>query len=243
MDSILTAALALSAVFTLTISLISITRTAKVPLRHILSLSFVLYLFLFLLGNGIATLIAAGALTDDKRQLVTLQGPTGATTVATNQPATNNPSTTVTEKTADSGVPKRGLGARLPGPVWIWAAFLGVFGFQGILTRINVTLFGKGVLTIEDWIAKAEEAAVARANEIYTDARFVEAQKTAGQLATLPEADLNAYVTTHLGIAVIAELEKAAKDAKANVALLKAQALASQKPNEAKAIAKQMTLP
>src|SRR6266545_2847916 len=130
-----------------------------------------------------------------------------------------------------------GLGAKLPGPVWIWAAFLGVFGFQGILTRINVTVFGKGVLTIEDWIAKAEETAVARANEIYTDARFAQAQKTAGKLASLPEADLNAHVTTHLGIAVIAELEKAAKDAKANAALLKAQALASQKPNEAKAIA------
>ena len=245
MDSVLATAVVLSVFFTLTIAFVSITRTAKVPVRYIFSFSFFLYLALLVIGNGAATLIAAGSLINEKVQSVTLQSSTRATNqlgamVGTNKLGTNNPPEGDSQTNSGSNVSRKGLGAKLPGPVWMWAAFLGVFGFQVILTRINVTVFGQGVLTIEDWIAKAEETAVARANEIFTDAKFSEAQENAAKLAKLQMADLNAHVTTHLGAEIIAELEAAAKQTDANPALLKAQALASQKPKEARAIAKRI---
>jgi hypothetical protein len=241
MDATLTAALVLSVFFTLIIAFVSILQTAKVPVQHIFSFSFVLYLALLLTGNGAATLIVAGSLTNDKQDSVTFQSSAGATnqpstTGGTNQLGAIKPAKEPSGENSNPNFLNKGLGGKLPGPVWMWAAFLGVFGFQVILTRVNITVFGQGVLTIEDWIAKAQDAAVVRANEILRDARFAEAEIVASRLAKLPIADLNAHVTTHLGATVIKDLEAAALAANANAALLKAQALATQKPYEAKAI-------
>lgn len=49
----------------------------------------------------------------------------------------------------------------LIGPKWIWYAVIGVFGFEVIIQKINITIFDKGVLSINDWISKARNSAVA----------------------------------------------------------------------------------
>ncbi len=46
------------------------------------------------------------------------------------------------------------------GPPWLWYAFIGVFAFEAILQQINVTIFDRNVLTINDWITKARDLAV-----------------------------------------------------------------------------------
>lgn len=48
---------------------------------------------------------------------------------------------------------------------WFWYSFIGVFCFEAIIQNINITYFGKGVLTISDWIAKAKDRAVAKVIE------------------------------------------------------------------------------
>lgn len=50
-------------------------------------------------------------------------------------------------------------------PPWFWYVFIGVFGFEAILKRVNLTFSGIGVLSINDWITKARDSAVADAIE------------------------------------------------------------------------------
>lgn len=227
MESTHVSALGLSAFFTFTISLVSITRTAKVPVKHVFTVSFVLYLVLLLVGNGAATLLAAGTLSNN----------TGQTSTENSEPPDAGEAVDDSnEEEVPEGERNRGYGVKFPGPIWMWAAFLGVFGFQGVLTRINITMFGQGVLTIEDWIKKAEEAAIASANESLTTTTFAEAERIAKLLAKLPASELNTHVATHLGSDVLQELETAAAANNADPELLKAKALASQKPREAKAV-------
>ncbi len=44
---------------------------------------------------------------------------------------------------------------------FLLAPFFGVFGFETVLKNTNITMFDKGVLTIQTWIEKALEAAAA----------------------------------------------------------------------------------
>ena len=63
------------------------------------------------------------------------------------------------------------LSTKLPASVHVglpfFSAFLGVFAFHGILSHTNITMFGKGALTFEDWLAKARANTVAQANARY----------------------------------------------------------------------------
>ncbi len=38
---------------------------------------------------------------------------------------------------------------------FLFAPFFGVFGFETVLKNTNITMFDKGVLTIQTWIEKA----------------------------------------------------------------------------------------
>lgn len=125
-----------------------------------------------------------------------------------------------------------------PGPLWFWYAFLGVFGFEVILQNMNVTFFDKGVLTIHDWISKARDNSIARAIKVDADAVERHAQELANRLRTLPVDDLNAAVLQHLGADKVQELNSKAAAADANLSLVKALALAYQRPVQADAIAR-----
>ncbi len=124
----------------------------------------------------------------------------------------------------------------LPGPDWFWYAFLGVFAFEGVLQNTNVTVFGKGVLSIEDWISKARDNAEVAANRSQTTADHRRSQALAKQLVALPEAKLNAYVLQHLGADVLQELNAMVAQTGADPCLTKALALAYETPDQAEAI-------
>jgi hypothetical protein len=47
----------------------------------------------------------------------------------------------------------------LKGPAWFWYDVAGIFAFEALLKRVNVTIFDKGVLSISDWITKAKNSA------------------------------------------------------------------------------------
>ncbi|MBL0742307.1 hypothetical protein [Chryseolinea lacunae] len=49
----------------------------------------------------------------------------------------------------------------LKGPLWIWYTFIGVFGFEFLIQKINVTFLDHGLLSINDWIKDAKANAVA----------------------------------------------------------------------------------
>ena len=74
-----------------------------------------------------------------------------------------------------------------PDPTW-------VFAFQGVVGNINITIFGQGVLTIEEWINIARDQAISSAAErqvIIDDRR---ADEYADVLKKLDPVQLNTYV-------------------------------------------------
>ncbi len=111
-------------------------------------------------------------------------------------------------------------------PPVVWYLVLGVFGFEMVLKRINVTFSGVGVLSLSEWITKAKEAAIADLVEAGIDENQAKVQSLADRLKELPEADLNAHVVTILGKEMPHELEEAAKAGKADPSLVKALTLA-----------------
>ncbi|MGO9256534.1 MAG: hypothetical protein ACLQU1_09565 [Bryobacteraceae bacterium] len=86
---------------------------------------------------------------------------------------------------------------RIPGGPWLapmFYALFGVFAFEGVLSNTNVTIFQKGVLAFEDWIAKAREPAVAEVLARQTQRDSDRTTKLARQLVKLSERDLYTYV-------------------------------------------------
>lgn len=118
----------------------------------------------------------------------------------------------------------------------LFAAFAGVFAFEGVVSRTNITVFGKGALAIEDWIAKARDNAVAQANVRQVQLSRQEQLTVATALQALPDAELNVYIAQHLGPEAMPQLEAAAAQASADPALYKAMMLASGKPEAAAVI-------
>ena len=68
----------------------------------------------------------------------------------------------------------------------LMAAFAGVFAFEGVLSNTNITVFGKGVLTIDDWIEKARSSAVEFAVEKHARSLQDAVLKAADALRSLP---------------------------------------------------------
>jgi hypothetical protein len=151
--------------------------------------------------------------------LILLTGSTATTLFA----AATTASLFAENAAAEAQQPIKKLVLNLP---WFWYAFLGVFGFSVLLKNMNVTFFRQGVLSINDWISKALERAVASAVKAQATANFHTAERMAGKLRALPEADLNAHVLNALGMARLKQLEKEARTTGADVALTKALALA-----------------
>jgi hypothetical protein len=122
-------------------------------------------------------------------------------------------------------------------PKWFWYAFLGVFGFEAILKNVNLTFAGIGVLSINDWIVKAKDAATADVIEAEVLRKEEEAVSLAKRLAHLSVQDLNAHVINILGTAELVKLNSVATQGAADPQLVKALALAKGNYRAALAIA------
>jgi len=70
----------------------------------------------------------------------------------------------------------------LAGPRWIWYSFVGVFGFELIVQKINITFFDQGVLSINDWITKAKKNATGETVKRLANLLTEHAQKLANKL-------------------------------------------------------------
>jgi hypothetical protein len=105
-------------------------------------------------------------------------------------------------------------------------AFMGVFGFEGILKNISVTLFGSLKLSINDYISGIKDRAIADVIESFALKQEMDAQKLAQRLKTLPTQDLNAHVNALLGNGQVQALEQEAQQAHADPQFVKALALA-----------------
>jgi hypothetical protein len=94
------------------------------------------------------------------------------------------------------------LSAKLPSSVQsglpFFSAFLGVFAFHGVLSNTNITMFGKGALTFEDWLGKARTNTVAQANVRYVQLTNQQRLTAAYVLKDLPEDELNTYIAQYL---------------------------------------------
>jgi len=121
-------------------------------------------------------------------------------------------------------------------PRWFAFAFLGVFGFEAILKNINLSFAGRGVLSINDWINKAKDSAVAAAVELNVQYNYRLANTLAQELAQIDEETLNAHAITLLGPEQLQSLEKIASESKANLKLMKALAMAKKDYTAATAI-------
>jgi hypothetical protein len=117
-------------------------------------------------------------------------------------------------------------------------AFFGVFAFQGILSNTNITFLDKGVLTIDAWIGKARDTAVAAA--IAEDALQQQQlrNKIALTLTQMDEGELDVFMDNHLGKDVFEAITAAAIKHGTNAKLYKGLEFATRKPDAASALAK-----
>lgn len=204
-------AVPLAAVFTLLIALIEIAYQSKV--RHVFvwcfRIGFLLYLLVLLAGNVATTMAATSVL----KPFIDASAAAPAQAGSQDEPGF-------------AKQPAPPLGTGLP---WFWYAFLGVFGFEAVLQRVNVTFANQGVLTINDWISKARDSAVASAIASQVEARTKREQQLADRLvaSNISDADLNTYVENWLGGGRVSELDQAAGACGANPRLMKALALAT----------------
>lgn len=111
-------------------------------------------------------------------------------------------------------------------PAWFWYAFFGVFGFEAILKNLNLTFAEIGVLSINDWITKAKDAAVADVIEADVMYQLQMANALAAKLKELPVDELNTHVIHILGNGQVGVLDAAANSESADPQLMKALALA-----------------
>jgi hypothetical protein len=129
----------------------------------------------------------------------------------------------------------------LPDPIVWWTplfcAFFGVFAFEGIMSNTNLTIFDKGVLTIQDWINKARGPAVALAVKKSAQIERNNVTQYAHALRDVPLSELNAY----LAQIAPAELEKIEHDAErsgSDVHFYKALELVTRDPSLVESILK-----
>lgn len=130
---------------------------------------------------------------------------------------------TVTTLLASLSVTK--LPSSLADFYFLLSAFFGLFGFQTILKNTNITMFDKGVLTIQDWIDKALNAAAAAAIDRQEMLKQQEETRLIAKLIQESNRDINARVLTKLGNGKVEALDAAAKSSGANPKLYKVSQL------------------
>jgi len=104
---------------------------------------------------------------------------------------------------------------------FVLSAFFGVFGFETILKNTNITMFDRGVLTIQNWIEKALNAAAAAAIDQQENLKREAETRLVDKLMELPEVELNTRILHKLGPETVSKLEAAAKASSADSKLYK----------------------
>lgn len=108
------------------------------------------------------------------------------------------------------------LPSNLSSYYFLFAAFFGVFGFETILKNTNITMFDKGVLTIQTWIEKALSAAAAAAIDKQEDYKEREVSQLVKKLMKLKDKEINVHVLQKMGKGAVASLEAAAAESSAD---------------------------
>ncbi|WP_215824701.1 hypothetical protein [Xanthomonas citri] len=115
-------------------------------------------------------------------------------------------------------------------PKWFFLAFFGVFGFQALVKNMNLSFKDQGLLTIEEWISKAQSAAAAAAVESGVASESKKQMKLARSLADrLSLEEINSHLAANLGAEAAAEYVSIARRSSGNEAIIKALALATQR--------------
>jgi hypothetical protein len=126
---------------------------------------------------------------------------------------------------------------------WLLCAFFGVFGFEAVLKNTNITMFDRGVLTIQDWIQKALDAAAGAAIEEQENLKQNAQNKLVQKLTQSSDTRINTLVLNKLGAGAVEKLEAEAKASAADPKLYKIlQLVAKLSPSEALALQREPDL-
>ncbi len=235
MDDV-TLALVLATGLSFALALIDVRGESKASLGPILSsLLFWLYLFILGVGNAASTLASASLVdayfakteADSDSQEGGLAR--GDDNVARSRDSSDR---------VGSGEDGHTI-LTLPGRLWFWYAFFGVFGFQGVLKRVNVTFAEAGVLSIHDWITKSRDAAAANAIEQQVRTDAAKAASHIEVLKTLPLDQLRSHLLS--SGTDVEKIEQRATAANADIALMLATEFAFGDPEKARALVLQLT--
>jgi hypothetical protein len=104
---------------------------------------------------------------------------------------------------------------------FLFCAFFGVFAFEAVLKNTNVTMFDRGVLTIQDWIEKALNAAAAAALDNEETRKRAAENRLVALLMRRREMDINTLVLNTLGAGTVAALDDAARASSADPKMYK----------------------
>jgi hypothetical protein len=220
---------------TLSIAIIDLAKGSKTRRLPIRSSSVVIYIAILFVGNTLAGLLAwpmAHSLLSASARLSEGDSKNGTTTP--NKSSSSNGSNSSSSPSSKLATPDDPL--QLPTESFIViAAVLGVFGFHAIIKNVNISIYGKGFLTLDDWINKARDNAIAAVIEHATRKDLQYVKSVADELMKLDASLLNSIVLLELGPKQVAELEAIATSANANVAMIKAFAIARKDPTRASA--------
>lgn len=169
--------------------------------KSCLTTSFFIYLTILSIGNTATTLTAFSILSK-----------------SSNNNVENNSDTTKNNSRENNSLEL----------LWFWSAFTGVFGFEIMLKNINLTFSDKGVLSINDWINKALDSAVATAVAKSVNSNIQTSTILVGKLRQLNENELNAYVVQFLGRERLTELENNNPENNIDLILIKALAITNE---------------
>jgi len=125
----------------------------------------------------------------------------------------------------------------LQGPRWLWYSGIGVFGFQALIQKVNITIFDAGILAINEWIEKAKNSATASILERYADINIENIRRLANQLVDkFNIEEIHTLSSIHLGNDIYMEItDQAKKNSNLNLELYLANILADEVPKVIKA--------
>lgn len=225
MPNDLAIAIAVAIALSFLIAIIEIKQKSDADLLTCVSGFFLVYFIILSFGNSLTTLVASASLTDFL--------PAGNGDVSDGAKSMISPA--AASVTVNNPAEKSAL--ILPGPRWLWYASVGVFGFEVILKNLNVTMFGKGVLTINDWIQKAQNITVSEANKSHSIKSNAKVTSLANALRNkLSDTDLKTYAVAAIGDTEVQQLVQSTSATGGDEKLALGLAIASDDADNARAI-------
>jgi hypothetical protein len=127
---------------------------------------------------------------------------------------------------------------------FLLSAFFGVFAFESVLKNTNITMFDKGVLTIQNWIDKALDAAAAATIDRQETMKHEEETRLVQQLRKKAETEINTRILNKMGDGKVEALDNAAQASGADRQLYKIYQLVTiLTSNERAALLKELGAP